>query len=326
MEPLHLRVLREVARRGTIAAAADALGYTPPAVSRHISLLERDAGRELVERTPRGARLTPAGVALLAHAERILEQIEAARAEMALLSAPVEETVRVAAFRGAMLTYVPDAAQELRRAGDDVDVAFEVCDAAPAADLVRRGGAGIAVLNRAALPVDVTDLDVRPLVDDEVVCVLPADHPLAELERIPLELLAGETWVLGDRAGCPMDALFLRACRQEGFVPDRRYVAADSDVGLGLVAASRALSIGPRLSVPDPPAGFDVVRRPFTRPLPIGVVSVTHPRAPASAARHRVREALHAAAERYAAARTVASTPAAPPAVAVLAPAPSLAA
>ncbi|WP_210492151.1 LysR family transcriptional regulator [Patulibacter sp. SYSU D01012] len=303
MDPLHLRVLREVARRGTIAAAADALGYTPPAVSRHLSLLERDAGRALLERTPRGARLTDAGVALLAHAERILEQIEAARAEMALLSAPVEETVRVAAFRGAILTYVPQAARELRRGGDDVDVAFEVCDAGPAADLVRRGGASIAVLNRAALPLDVADLDVRPLLEDEVVCVLPADHPLAGEERIPLERLADETWILGDRPGCPMDALFLRACRREGFAPDRRYVADDNEVGLGLVAASRALSIAPRLSVADPPPGFDVVRRPFARPLPIQVVSVTHVRAPSTPARTRVRAALHAAADRYAADR-----------------------
>jgi len=82
MQPLHLKVLREIARRGSISAAAEALGYTQPAVSRHVMLLERVAGQRLVERSPRGAVLTEAGDALLVHALAILEHLDAATADM----------------------------------------------------------------------------------------------------------------------------------------------------------------------------------------------------------------------------------------------------
>src|SRR5258708_40337339 len=78
----RLRLLREFAQRGTIAATATALGYTPSAVSQQLAALEREAGAVLLDRTARAAGLTDAGRRLAEHAERILALIEAAQADL----------------------------------------------------------------------------------------------------------------------------------------------------------------------------------------------------------------------------------------------------
>src|SRR4051812_32509491 len=83
----RLRVLREVADRGSFSAAADALAFTQPAVSRQIATLEAEAGTQLVERSVRGIRLTPAGELLVGHAEAILDRLAKAESQLAALAA-----------------------------------------------------------------------------------------------------------------------------------------------------------------------------------------------------------------------------------------------
>src|SRR5256885_392680 len=78
----RLRVLREVAVRGSFSAAADALAYTQSAISQQIAALEREAGTTLVERNARGVRLTDAGRALVEHADAILARLSDAEAEL----------------------------------------------------------------------------------------------------------------------------------------------------------------------------------------------------------------------------------------------------
>src|SRR5579864_5658513 len=93
----RLRLLREVAHRGTIAAAADALAFTPSAVSQQLSTLEREVGAPLLERTGRGVRLTDEGWVLVRHADAVFAELE--RAETALDAArqSVSGRLRVAA-------------------------------------------------------------------------------------------------------------------------------------------------------------------------------------------------------------------------------------
>ena len=83
----RLRLLKEFAERGTIAATAAALGYTPSAVSQQLAALEREAGVALLDRTARTAELTDAGRRLAAHAERILALVEAAEADLSAAGA-----------------------------------------------------------------------------------------------------------------------------------------------------------------------------------------------------------------------------------------------
>src|SRR5258708_23686205 len=108
----RLRLLREFAERGTIAATAAALGYTPSAVSQQLAALEREAGAVLLDRTARAAELTDAGRRLAEHAERILALIEAAEADLS--AAGPTGRVTVTAFPTAAVAFGPALVRRVR--------------------------------------------------------------------------------------------------------------------------------------------------------------------------------------------------------------------
>src|SRR5829696_7325726 len=118
----RLRVLREFANRGTIAATADALGYTPPAVSQQLAALEREAGVDLLERSGRTRRLTPAGTELVARTEAVLRELEAAEAALARQRDSVAGVLRVAAFPSAHRALLPPAIGRLAREHPELQV------------------------------------------------------------------------------------------------------------------------------------------------------------------------------------------------------------
>src|SRR5438067_3333600 len=100
----RLRVLREVARRGSFSAAADALGYTQPAVSRQIALLERETGTTLLERHPGGARLTEPGEVLVRHAQMIFARLQDAEDELGELLGLQSGRLRMSTLTSAAAT------------------------------------------------------------------------------------------------------------------------------------------------------------------------------------------------------------------------------
>src|SRR5262245_30504115 len=118
----RLRFLRELAARGTIAATADALGYTAPAVSQQLAALEREAGVELLERNGRRRRLTPAGEELVARTEGILRELEAAEAALERTTTHVAGVLRCAAFASAHRTLLPAAIARLATEHPDLRV------------------------------------------------------------------------------------------------------------------------------------------------------------------------------------------------------------
>src|SRR5215216_5332831 len=99
----RLRLLRELSERGTIAAVADALQFTPSAVSQQLALLERETGVRLLERAGRGVRLTDAALVLVDHAEALLERAAVAEAELAAAAGAVAGRGRVAGFESVLL-------------------------------------------------------------------------------------------------------------------------------------------------------------------------------------------------------------------------------
>jgi len=111
----RLRLLRELAYRGTIAAVADALAFTPSAVSQQLSVLEREAGLPLLERRGRRVVLTPAGQNLVRHAEAVLEQLERAGAELAGARRGLSGPLRIGTFPSAGRTLIPAALTALAR-------------------------------------------------------------------------------------------------------------------------------------------------------------------------------------------------------------------
>jgi len=143
-----LRVFREVAERGTLTAAAAALGYTQSAVSRQMASLERAAGTPVLERRPDGVRLTAAGNVVLRRAIAVLDEIDAAGRELAGLPAEAG-TVRLGWYPSAGAVLVPRAVAELRRTHPGVTVVTREGTTPVLVRALRAGTVDLAVLGSA---------------------------------------------------------------------------------------------------------------------------------------------------------------------------------
>src|ERR671914_2442245 len=125
----RLRLLRELSERGTIAAVADALQFTPSAISQQLAMLEREAGVPLLERAGRGVRLTDAALVLVDHADALLERAALAEADLAAAAGTVTGRVRIAGFQSVTLRLALPAMEALRR--DAPRLRCEVIEAEP---------------------------------------------------------------------------------------------------------------------------------------------------------------------------------------------------
>ncbi|MCW2982654.1 MAG: LysR family transcriptional regulator [Conexibacter sp.] len=247
----RLRLLRELHARGTVAAVADALRYTPSAVSQQLAVLEREAGRPLLERAGRGVRLTDDALVLVSHAEALLERAELAQAELAAGAGRVAGRARVASFQSMALALAVPVFRTLAAAAPDLRC--ELVEAEPEQSLP-----ALALGDVDLVLADEWQHQPRPrpagveredLCRDAVAIALPVRHPAARRHReaVPLAELAQEAWVTGHpRAG--WDEVTTRACRElGGFDPDVRHRTNDSVISLALVAAGEAVTLMPRL-------------------------------------------------------------------------------
>src|SRR2546423_9585190 len=146
----RLRVLREVARRGSFSAAAEALGYTQPAVSRQVALLEQETGATLLERRPDGARLTDAGELLVAHADAILARLQDAEDELGALLGLRAGRLRMSTLTSAATTIIPPAIAEFRRRLPGVELSVAMIDPVGVLPVLRSGELDLAVCNDAS--------------------------------------------------------------------------------------------------------------------------------------------------------------------------------
>jgi DNA-binding transcriptional LysR family regulator len=252
-EVKHLRVLREVAAQGSFSAAAEALAYTQPAVSQQIALLERQAGVKLVDRTPRGVRLTDAGRSLVEHAEAVLAQLSAAEAELEAIAEVRGGRVRLASFPTAGAALAPPALAMFQERYPEVELSLIEAEPQDSTRMLRAGELEVAVVFDYSQPEPELErryegLDLRHLVDDPMYLALPRDHPAARRKRLRLEDFSEETWIQNDCSG-PCGRLHLAACTAAGFEPQIAFQSDDYNVVQGLVAAGVGLSLLPALSL-----------------------------------------------------------------------------
>jgi DNA-binding transcriptional LysR family regulator len=229
----QLHVLTEVARCGSYTAAAKALGYTQPAISYQMRLLERAARAPLVIRAGRGIVLTEAGRRLAAHAEIVLAALAAAEAEISALAGQQSGRVRLGAFRSSAATLVPALLDRLARAtsdaGQQTQVVVRQVEPPEATRLLLAGELEAGLLcdwaNEKTADAE-RAMHRIPLMTDRRCVVLPVAHRLARAtaagDEVDFADLAGEPWVMEtvrDR--------FLAACAAARFEP--RIVATADD-------------------------------------------------------------------------------------------------
>lgn len=254
MDLKRLQFLREVAARGTISAAAEALGYTPSAVSQQLSVLETEMGTDLLERQGRNVILTPAGEALVRAAADVFAAVDRAEAAVEQVGELAVGPVRVGSYQSIGSTIVPRAFTALYRKRPQLETHFVQYER----HLMRDLDLGVIDI---ALGQDYSNVpkrnegrfDRRDVLVEPVFLAVPAESPVRGLRDT-----VDEMWVAAPvTTDCGKNVRNL--CTEAGFEPDVRFHSDDNEVTLSVVAAGLGVGILPRLGAIRPPDGVRLI-------------------------------------------------------------------
>ena len=249
----RLRFLREFEERGTLAAVATALGYSPSAVSQQLTLLEKEIGTPLFEKAGRGVRLTDAGQLLAQHARVLLAAAEAAEADLADLTGEIRGTVRAGGLQSAARRLLIPAVARMMVEHPQVRVEIFELELEQALPGLRLGAVDLVIG-------DEYDGHPRPrpaglrftlLHEEPLRLVLPATHPLAAPGGpVAVAMLRSDVWT-ASAEGTGHHAMVVATCRSlGGYEPDLRHRSNDADVQLELVRVAAAVALMPALTLP----------------------------------------------------------------------------
>ncbi|WP_067561957.1 LysR family transcriptional regulator [Nocardia acidivorans] len=258
----RLRLLRELAHRGTIAAVAEALSYTPSAVSQQLSALERETGVPLLERTGRSVTLTPAALRLVEHTETLLATLAQATAELATARTELTGTLRIGAFPTAVRTILSPALVSLSRAHPRLELLVTELDPAAAPAALRAETLDIALVQEYDyVPMEPEPgLDSEPLLTETIHLAVPGID--AGTENLAAQ--SDSPWIAGT-SGTLCHTMTVRACRAAGFTPRIRHHADDFGAVLALVAAGQGVALVPDLGALSAPEGVTLTPLPTRR-------------------------------------------------------------
>ncbi|MCJ1689369.1 LysR substrate-binding domain-containing protein [Rathayibacter sp. VKM Ac-2927] len=240
----RLVLLREVAIRGTLAAAAEALAYSPSAVSQQLSVLERETGVELLRKVGRRVQLTPQAEILVAAAGEVLALLERAEAALAASGESVTGRVRVAVFQSAALALMPGALRSIAERAPEVRV-----------EMVQREPEGALHETSWAREFDLVVAEQYPghsvswlpglvrrdLTTDAIRLAVGRDSAIRDLRGA-----RDAAWVMEPR-GTASRHFAEQTCRVAGFEPDVRFETADLQAQIRLAASGNAVALMPDL-------------------------------------------------------------------------------
>lgn len=245
----RLQLLREVGRRGTVRAAAEAMAITPSAVSQQLRILESEAGVRLLERDGRRVRLTDAGRMLVRHADVITGAIDAAEAELAVTRGGVAGTLRIAAFPTAARAVLPAAIAQLGHDHPALTVTLRDLETPESLAALRLDEVDLAVVDEYddAMRIAEPGIELVELGADPLYLASPGP-PDAAAEPTALSAAADQPWIMDTEASSIRRAV-TRACARAGFDPRVRAACRDYSVIIALVEAGLGTAVLPGLAV-----------------------------------------------------------------------------
>ncbi|MFJ2861738.1 LysR family transcriptional regulator [Kitasatospora sp. NPDC087314] len=255
----RLRLLRELAHLGTIAAVAEALSFSPSAVSQQLSVLEKEAGVPLLERTGRRVALTPAGRNLVRHAEAVLALLEQAGAELAHARRGLAGPLRIGTYPSAARAIIPAVLAELAGWHPGLEPMVTEVDPAGVGAALRAGELDVALVHEYDLvPADPEPglAMTRPVFTEPMYLAARAPGTVAEQRGAP--------WIMAP-PGTLCHSMAVRACESAGFAPRIRHQIDDFATVLALVAAGQGVALVPHLGTAQPPPGVVLTRLPMYR-------------------------------------------------------------
>ena len=254
----HLRTLQEVAERGGVGAAAEALHFTPSAVSQQIAALQAELDVAVLERVGRGVRLTAAGEILLAHAAPLLAAERSARAAVADAYGSGTVRMRVGLFASVAVGLMPTLAADLTENAPHLRLWTREIDLEQArTDLVRsRLDAAFVLDYPEAAETWSPSLALADIGSDTFSVALPPGHHVDD-EVVRLRDLADEHWILASN-GTYVGRAVRSACRRAGFEPRVSHEVGEQSTALALVQAGLGVTLVSDFGRLSPPPGVQI--------------------------------------------------------------------
>lgn len=248
MDAQRLRVLRELADRGTVAATASALSMTPSAVSQQLKILSREAGVALLEPAGRRVRLTDAGHALVLRAEEVIAALDRAATEMESYRGSPRGRVRVAMFPSGAALLLPKVLAALSGSGVEVEAGDEDLPSSAVPRLLADYDIVLTHRDARAPSIASDRIASSVLMREPIDIVVPRSHPLAGRSSVRLTDLADESW-LSVRGGMPVDDVLRSVATVTGVRPRVVQRLNDFRVIESLVASGCGVALMPRYVV-----------------------------------------------------------------------------
>ncbi len=244
MEIHQLRYFLAVARTANFSRAAEQCRVAQPSLSQQIKKLEDELGERLFERTKRAVSVTPAGERLRAHAERVLDELEQAKASVCEGGGVVRGRVVLGVLPTVAPFYLPERLRAFSAEYPEVEV---VINEDTTAQLVKAVLAKEIDLALVSLPVDQRGLTTVTLFEEPLLAALPAGHALAKKRKLTLADLENESFILMKEGHC-LAGQALAFCRMEGFAPKVSFRSAQIETMRAFVAAGWGVSVVPQMA------------------------------------------------------------------------------
>jgi DNA-binding transcriptional LysR family regulator len=262
MELSQLRYLVALAEERHFTRAAAREHIAQPALSQQIRRLEDELGLTLVERTTRRVEMTEAGRLLVARARRVLAELDAAHTEMQALRGVEVGHVTVGALHTMGVVDLSLVLAIFHRRHPNVELTVREQSSEELAEMLRVDELDLAFLS-VTEPIERHGLGLHQLVSEEVMAIVPRDHPLASRRRVNMRELAGEQFI-SFRPGARLRELLVGAGRQAGFEPQVKLESNESQRIRRLVARGMGVALLPRSDATA--AGADVAVLELTEP------------------------------------------------------------
>lgn len=245
MDLRQLEMLRAIAETGSFTGAGEKLHVSQSAISRQIKLLEDELNEPLFSRSGRRVRITPAGEALLQLSHRVFADVNETRRLIGERQRVLSGTLRLAAGMTVCLYVYPLVIKDFRRHHPKVEIKLVT---GPTPRLVRRLKTGAIDLALLTLPLDEPDLETIPVLREELLLVMPRDHPLASKKRVSPQDLVRQPFVVyesGSNTRRVLDRFFTSARIEPRIVLETENV----EILKALVRIGLGLSLVPYLAI-----------------------------------------------------------------------------
>jgi DNA-binding transcriptional LysR family regulator len=279
----RLVLLAKVLDTGSMTAAAEALNYTPSAVSQQLRRLESEVGQPLLQRQSRGVTATEAGAVLAEHARRVARQLAAAEADLAEVAGLRRGRLDIGTFPTIGSSLLPLAVSRFKALYPDIRLSVHSSVLSDLVAMLDSGDVGLSLLwDYAWNRIDPRDFALTHLLDDPTALVVAADHRVARRRHVKMEELADEEWIVRAHDH-PVAEVLDRACRAAGYHPRIAFHANDYQEAQAMVSVGLGIALAPRTAVTNKHPDVRVLSLGSTAPSRRILVAYRHDRVRAAA-------------------------------------------